>query len=1036
MAEPIAIPKRVGQPCWTNASLENTIRTVAAMGSDNSARFLATHAPISHIRLGETDLALTDNDVWERISRLSGRENVVLVQGAPGTGKSHLINWIKLRYDDAVDAGQVVDVLPVLVQRRTGSLKDALEQLVEQLPSRFHRYLEPVRTAIDRISEKEARKKLATELHLELGIRWQESGKRPLPRTIRQLAEAFHAEGFGAWLCREGGVIDRNIQQLISPSEIGDRDGFPQFTAAEFRIENPQQRSPGLNTASVRRLIDEFADEPESAEDAAKACNECLRKALRELTGLGNAALSTILRSIRQELRLENKRLVLLIEDVSTLSVLDDEVVNAVEPQNDGSLCDLTSVLGMTEQAFKRLRDNQYQRITGTGMVLSFPRETAVNAWAKSDEEIDAFVGRYLNAARLSEPLVSQIADRRRRGDDVGVSACDDCSIRQACHSAFGAIAFGETEVGLFPFRPGTASYLLSHIDESQTGVRSTQRGLLDHITKPLMRYVELLEEGNRSLLVLPIHRRPPTDWQTLVETYLGGWASGDQGRFRLLVEAWTQKAKAAEIASDLQPILKPFSLPDFSSKAASVILSSDKEKTKSAPGLTVVSPQADQTSKNTNAVSDATQKRLNDHLNRLDRWWTGEKLENPRDYQETLIRFLKGSLPLDDIRSPGVPAQKRLREADRGAIRIEDSATQAAQQNRVTFAFPRTRETYDVIVALTYHAIEGDYSWNFREGERYKRIVARWLRANQESMLASLDPKGLSTSLPIKEATKLLTVAAIIERRAALPSDTASALAHITSISEFKTPSVLTDPLRKLLADLPERRRMLQKFVVEETSLPQGSGGVVIIDPQLILEAISENRGSASIGPLPSEYASSYWKARYAAFEGLKDWAGLPAAIEAERDAIASVAVGIDRALSRYGFVPGDDYSGFNDFIHDAEKLISVLKSAVQWPSNEIDFFKREKIADRGQAMAKILKNAVLAVDSQNDIDILLFDPRELLVVQSVIERIVTLIESATRYADDKILHLAADGDPDLIEDEIKLELARIGGKSGKDVS
>ena len=479
MAEPIRIPPTLGHPCWTVPNLEATIRTVAAMGDESASRFLATHAPISHVRADKTNQTLTDAKVFEIVTRLSARENVVLIHGDPGTGKSHLINWVKLRYEHAIASEQLSNVLPVLVRRRSGSLKDALEQLVEQLPERFHRYLEPIQAAIERISEREARKKLASELHLELGVRWEEAGKPPLPRTIRYLPEAFHAEGFGAWLCREGGVIDRNIQQLVSPSDVKERESFPPFTADEFRIEDAQQRSASQNTANVRRLIDEFEDEAESAQQAAALCNQALRPALRELTGLGNAALSTILRSIRQDLRKEGTRLVLLIEDVSTLSVLDDEVVNAVEPQDDASLCDLTSVLGMTEQAFTRLRDNQYQRIAGSGIILSFPGNQSGAEWAIDDTEIDRFMARYLNATRLSEAEVELIAGERQQGGDVSISACDDCPVRDDCHAAFGSVAFDETVVGLFPFRPGTAPYLLDNLDVGQTGVQATQRGLL-----------------------------------------------------------------------------------------------------------------------------------------------------------------------------------------------------------------------------------------------------------------------------------------------------------------------------------------------------------------------------------------------------------------------------------------------------------------------------------------------------------------------------------------------------------------------------
>lgn len=1032
MAEPIVTPKRLGQPCWTDTNLEATIRTVAAMGEESASRFLATHAPMSHVRVGDTDRTLTDAKVWEHIARLSARENVVLVHGDPGTGKSHLINWVKLRYDDALSSGEVADVLPVLVRRRTGSLKDALEQLVEQLPGRFHRYLEPVQTAIDRISEKEARKKLATELHLELGIRWEAAGKPQLPRTIRHLAEAFHAEGFGAWLCREGGVIDRNVQQLISPSEVRDRDSFPTFTADEFRIENPQQRSAGLNTANVRRLIDEFAEEPESAEQAARLCNESLRAALRELTGLGNAALSTILRSIRQDLRKENKRLVLLIEDVSTLSVLDDEIVNAVEPQDDASLCDLTSVLGMTEQAYKRLRDNQYQRIAGSGLILSFPKGATASSWAGSNAEVDRFVARYLNATRLPERQVIAIAEHRRQGGEVSVSACDDCPVREACHATFGSVTFDDVEVGLFPFRPGTALYLLDHLDEAQTGVRSTQRGLLDHVTKPVMRYVDALAQGDRHLLTLPIRRQPPTDWQPLVETYLGGWAAGDQTRLRLLVEAWTRETKAPNIASDLKALLTPFSLPDFSAKAADAALvqrnrgssSNDGERGGATPadGAVPTPPPA------TAPIDTAIQKRLHDLLNRLERWWTGDKLETPKDYQEMLIKFLKGGLPLEDIRSPAIPAQRKLREADRGSIRIEDAATQATQQNRVSFAFPRTQDTYDLIVALTHHAVEGAGTWNFPQAERYKRIVARWLRKHQNSVLGALDPDALSTSVPIKNATMFLCVAAIAERRSALPSDTPAALSHIISTAHTSAPTVLTEPLRRLYGDLPERRRMLQTFLVEETSVPQGAGGIVVIDPQLLTEAITEARNNPSIVPLPADYAASYWKSRYQAFDGLKQWAGLPDAIATEREAIGDLVKEIDHVLARYGFAPDESYTGFVDFIADTGRLIDLLRSAFHWPSAQTDFFKREKIADRSAPLAKVLVDATSVAEGNSDTDVLLFDPKELLAVAAIIEQCRLLIEAASAHADDKLAHLIAEGDPDVLEREIIAELERIG--------
>jgi hypothetical protein len=170
------------------------------MGTESSARFLASHSPIAHVKVGTSEETITDGQVFERISRLRARESVVYIHGAPGTGKSHLINWIKLRYDHEIETGQLKHVLPVLIQRRTGSLKDALEQLVQQLPDGFAKYLDPIRVAIANISEAAARQKLASELCLELGIKWDEQNLPPHPRTIRDIAEAFRAEGFAG--CR------------------------------------------------------------------------------------------------------------------------------------------------------------------------------------------------------------------------------------------------------------------------------------------------------------------------------------------------------------------------------------------------------------------------------------------------------------------------------------------------------------------------------------------------------------------------------------------------------------------------------------------------------------------------------------------------------------------------------------------------------------------------------------------------------------------------------------------------------------------
>ena len=99
----------------------------------------------------------------------SRRETLVVLKGDPGTGKSQLINWLKLSFDAAIAQGDRSSIgdrtlRSVLIRRRSGSLKDALQQLVDQLPG-YERYLAEIQAAIAGVSGQAANRRLYTEMH-------------------------------------------------------------------------------------------------------------------------------------------------------------------------------------------------------------------------------------------------------------------------------------------------------------------------------------------------------------------------------------------------------------------------------------------------------------------------------------------------------------------------------------------------------------------------------------------------------------------------------------------------------------------------------------------------------------------------------------------------------------------------------------------------------------------------------------------------------------------------------------------------------
>src|SRR5262245_31530350 len=342
----------LGQPCWKPNRVAEVITTVAKMDAGRVHDFLATHAPVLQIRDERLAVGMREEQLHEALWDGTRTHSLAVVFGDPGTGKSHLIHWLKLRCDQALESSELSKVAPVLVQRRTGRLKDALSQMVEQLPGRYHQYLQPIQQAIGNISQATAKQMLAQKLALELGVLWKERGREQLPFLLKDVAELCSSTGTRGWLCRDGGVIDRNVRRLTEASTVHERDSLPEFTPAEFRMD---RRHQSQNTPAVRELLLEMEDSPELIATVVDCFNKVLRDALIEMSGLGGSKLRDIFDKIRLDLQKDGLTLALFVEDVSVMSSLDKELLHAVEPQSRADLCPLVAVLGMTESARARL---------------------------------------------------------------------------------------------------------------------------------------------------------------------------------------------------------------------------------------------------------------------------------------------------------------------------------------------------------------------------------------------------------------------------------------------------------------------------------------------------------------------------------------------------------------------------------------------------------------------------------------------------------------------------------------------------------
>ena len=176
-------PESVGKPCWTLDQVPKVISLTAQTSSSSAASFLAAHSPFRRITDAKsTGVTLTEEEVFTAIFSRTNRSVQAFVKGEPGTGKSHLIRWLKERSDYRWNKESTSAAKPriVLVTRGNGSLKDALGQIVRQLGNEFERHMSLVQGAIDRLSAQTARATLLAELALEIDSRWvNEHGRQP-----------------------------------------------------------------------------------------------------------------------------------------------------------------------------------------------------------------------------------------------------------------------------------------------------------------------------------------------------------------------------------------------------------------------------------------------------------------------------------------------------------------------------------------------------------------------------------------------------------------------------------------------------------------------------------------------------------------------------------------------------------------------------------------------------------------------------------------------------------------------------------------
>lgn len=904
---PDPMPSQPGDICWRPEHVTQMLSPVSQVGSDATSWFLSTHSPVT---CRDAIGPVTQVDIFKDLFGASKPETLYFVKGDPGAGKSQLINWLKLRFDDALERGEQPGVgqrklRSVLIRRRSGSLKDALEQLVEQLPE-YERYLAKIRAAIDGVSGDTAKRRLYSEMHHSLRARAADA-----PRRLRHLDEVFLANSTVKHLCRDGGAIDRNIERLTQQSDANARESLPPFTAQDFTF--PPNARGGYDEDLALRL----EDDESLREQAALQATAHLREAIAGLTGLRGHTLNEIFRQIREQMQRQGEALALFVEDVSTLSVLDEELVNALQPLNDSSLCPLISVLGMTLPAFGRLPDNLRQR---ADRVLDLAQDGSLEAGESSSADggsTDRFVARYLNALRLGSAHLQILADDVRQHDEQRHSACESCKVRESCFGAFGSVQLGEAEVGLYPLAPGASRRLLGGL----TDVRLlTPRTLLQQVVLPLLTSMGRFRGSTVGLSVQP---RSPQDLAAQQERMLNGWSAEQRDRTSYLVYYWTGSDTLVQGQQTLAPMLPWFRHPDFSAAVSTSRTPEGRKTVRERDGGVTVRPPPPPPP----PPEPIWKRRYDDAISRLDAWHQqGSALVRDSEFRDLLAQVLRNSLPLDDVRDPSDRIRTRLMPIGSANVAIEGMVTRAAVRNKALFQFDRSQEVYELLRDLCGFEHLGQKTWRFEGGDAARRRYGVWLADNTDRLIKAFNVVKCDREAVLRTGVRFLHLAYRFSNRKALPSDTAAAVEAIVSF-QVAGVQTLTPAAEDLAAGLAVRVQEVRTVILEEQVVRQGAGKLNYIDPRVLIEHLFGTGDDLSIGGIGGDDLAG----EYPAFHRLvsSDWSKLDEVLCAEHDALRALVYALEPGFRFWG-LPTDSLSlALKEFLESARAVLKAYESA-----------------------------------------------------------------------------------------------------------
>lgn len=551
--------------CWLPTGVTDVINPEAEVVSP--AIFNAVHSPcglrvsgvigteFQHIK-PEHFRSMTQEELLEDFLAPNAPFRRLAVFGRSGSGKSHLIHWLKLQIPNTL-------ARRVLVVPKTGtSLRSILEMLIDELPqdkqAGFRQELD--RTGQSISTRQGQKKRLLNELAFALGEQQSRPDspdpdlERELIKVLPHLFEDVHFRE--KYFYRDDNIVADLVDHVFAaPTAYRPADERRRFKLEDLPVDVLDLKDA---SALARNALQYLHGVPTAPAMAVDLVNASLDLALANALSFSGDRLVGLMSEVRHHLFNQNRELVLLIEDFARVQGLDRALLQAMTDQGakDAELCRLRWAIAVTTGFFEQVIDTVYTRVSH---FVNMDR----SAGRRADDKLDRaalrdFAGPYLNAARHG----AKALEARHSEDPSALTCnfCDGCPHRTVCHETFGADRHG---YGLYPFTAKALWNMAHRVDEhveEAFNPRALQTGVL----------IPILEEGGA---ILSVGAFPPADFLNRLGGYRQLTASArndlrtrvgaEEGRLGALLELWDGSGALVNLPPALLEAFSAPAIPD-----------------------------------------------------------------------------------------------------------------------------------------------------------------------------------------------------------------------------------------------------------------------------------------------------------------------------------------------------------------------------------------------------------------------------------------------------------------------------------------